>query len=638
MKIPESEGTNFCGTKARYITKRNHIPKVAEILGNWAEVGVDIETCSRKPGISALNTRHNEIRLLTLSGPGWTFVIDCWKAKGWETLLPLLSQRRATGHNISTFDAPVLWRHGYRPDKITDTMVSCQVLNCGLRRSWKYRDVSKDYMGIDVDKDVDHAMWREWEIPTRGLQYAASDTAPLLGLDKALRDRCTANGLTKALDIEDRFIPFLVWMSVNGVPFDTATWEAALAETWEIEGALYYQLQEMLPKHAQLDLFTNENQEWDLTNEKEFKRVLKMMGYDEWCIEFKRQQWLERFEKLRGNEVMPAFNPKPDHNKLMLALWDNPISKPITEFRSLHHLIENYGENWLRMVEHGRVYPYWKQVKNTGRMGCGKGDDEGDNSNSVQNIPRPSPANKKRKVEYRSAFRAPEGRTLIVNDYNGIEVRVGCMVAPEPVIRDGYLKDPNQDVHKMTAALMWGIPLSEVTKDQRQIAKSAYFGFQFGAGVQTFIFYCKKTGGPDLEFEQATDIKRRFDKAYQGLKGWHRRVGADKSNEVRTLTGRRRILPRSDWMTAKCNTVVQGTAADGAKRAGVLCWERRHELPEGAFPILINHDELVFECNEEDKHEVTAFVKKCMVDGMQGLIYPVPVIVEGGAAKTWAEK
>jgi DNA polymerase-1 len=82
------------------------------------------------------------------------------------------------------------------------------------------------------------------------------------------------------------------------------------------------------------------------------------------------------------------------------------------------------------------------------------------------------------------------------------------------------------------------------------------------------------------------------------------------------------------------NTPVQGTGADGLKCALGLLWDRRAECP-GAFPVLLVHDEIVVECDEDQAETVSAWLKKAMADGMGPLIDPVPVEVEVGVGRTW---
>src|SRR5207245_2461557 len=118
-----------------------------------------------------------------------------------------------------------------------------------------------------------------------------------------------------------------------------------------------------------------------------------------------------------------------------------------------------------------------------------------------------------------------------------------------------------------------------------------------------------------------------FFAAYPALAAWHRRVGRTERRpvETRTLTGRR--VQAVAGFTEKLNLPVQGTGADGLKRALALLWERRGECP-GAVPVLVVHDEVVVECDVGRAAVVAAWLKRALLDGMAPLVEPVPVEVE----------
>ncbi|HYH69232.1 MAG TPA: DNA polymerase, partial [Urbifossiella sp.] len=101
---------------------------------------------------------------------------------------------------------------------------------------------------------------------------------------------------------------------------------------------------------------------------------------------------------------------------------------------------------------------------------------------------------------------------------------------------------------------------------------------------------------------------------------------------TRTLAGRRRLGVTR--YTEKLNTPIQGSSADGLKRALALLWERRGQCP-GAFPVLVVHDEIVVECDADREEEAAVWLRVAMVDGMAPLVSPVPVEVEVSAGPTW---
>jgi DNA polymerase-1 len=231
--------------------------------------------------------------------------------------------------------------------------------------------------------------------------------------------------------------------------------------------------------------------------------------------------------------------------------------------------------------------------------------------------------------KYRTCIRAPEGRLLVKADYSQIELRIAAELAGDSAMLDAYRR--GEDLHALTARRLLG--KAEVTKEDRQIAKSANFGLLYGMGAKAYREYAKATYGLDMTQEQAEEYRRAFFAAYPGLQRWHRRIGSTKGAvETRTAAKRRRlgVLRYSE----KLNTPVQGTGADGLKLALALLWERRAELP-GAFPILAVHDEIVIECAAEQADAAEEWLRQAMLDGMRPLLKQVPVEVSVKAGPAW---
>ncbi len=151
-------------------------------------------------------------------------------------------------------------------------------------------------------------------------------------------------------------------------------------------------------------------------------------------------------------------------------------------------------------------------------------------------------------------------------------------------------------------------------------------------GARALAAYAASNFGVALTESEAGRHRDTFFRTYPGLRAWHRGV-PNGTVETRHRGGRRRIEVSA--FTEKLNTPVQGTGADGLKRALALLWERRASCP-GAFPVLLVHDEIVVECGEAQQNEVAAWVRSAMVGGMAPLIDPVPVEVEVKVGATWA--
>jgi DNA polymerase-1 len=233
---------------------------------------------------------------------------------------------------------------------------------------------------------------------------------------------------------------------------------------------------------------------------------------------------------------------------------------------------------------------------------------------------------------YRCCVVAPPGRILIKADYSQIELRIAAKISGDKAMMAAYRE--GRDLHRQTAAVLLGKPEAEVTKDDRQIAKSANFGLLYGMGAPGYQSYAKTMYGVSMTLDAAKEYRAKFFQAYPGLVAWHRKAGAgkDQAIDTRTLTGRRRRgITR---FTQKLNTPVQGTGGDGIKIAIALLWERRDQCP-GAFPVMAVHDEIVIEAEATQADDAAAWLKAAMIDAMAPLIDPIPVEVEVKTARTW---
>jgi DNA polymerase-1 len=299
-----------------------------------------------------------------------------------------------------------------------------------------------------------------------------------------------------------------------------------------------------------------------------------------------------------------------------LAALDHPLAALLRDYRAAKKRAGTYGPGWLKgSYAGGRVYAGWRQLgADSGRMACA--------APNLQNLPRDA--------RYRRCFVAPPGRVLVKADYSQIELRLAAKIANEPAMIDAYAR--GKDLHTLTARRLLG--KNEVSKADRQLAKALNFGLLYGMGARGFRVYARSHYGVELTEAQARQYRDAFFAAYPGLRRWHRAVGRSGDGPVatRTLTGRRRlgVVRFND----KLNCPVQGSGADGLKRALGLLWERRGECP-GAVPVLAVHDEVVVECAADQADAAAAWLKRAMLDGMAPLADPVPVTVEVAVARTW---
>jgi DNA polymerase I-like protein with 3'-5' exonuclease and polymerase domains len=562
----------------RLVNEPAEVPQVLQAIDGSAVVCVDCET-------SGLDPRTDRIRLLTLrtdtvDGGRFTYLVDCFQIDP-RPLFELLAERPLVGHNL-VFDLQFLMRLGFEPGPVRDTMLLSQLLHAGeATAKHTLADCALRDLGRDLDKTHQTADWSR-PLTAEMLAYAALDVDTTLDLYLVLVDQIRAASLGRVADIEHRALPCVAWMSLAGAPFDRGSWSVLAQEA----AAEAEDLGDKLDATATQDptkLFTERN--WNSNDQ--VKRALALAG----C------------------EVAATSDA-------VLASLDHPLAEVIRLYRAARKRATTYGAAWLRHVTpDGRVYAKWWQASTAaGRMSCSKP--------NLQQIPQD--------VRYRRCVAAPPGRLLVRADYSQIELRIAALISEDKAMLDAYRS--GIDLHVSTAQRMLG--KQDVSKAERQIAKSANFGLLYGLGARGYRAYAQAHFGLRLSEDQARHYRKAFFDAYPGLAAWHRQTGrtGEQAIETRTLAGRRRLGVQR--FTEKLNSPVQGSGADGLKQALGLLWERRHDCP-GAFPVIACHDEIVIECDADQAEAVASWLKHAMLDGMAPLIEPVPVEVEVKVGRTW---
>jgi DNA polymerase-1 len=548
---------------------------VLQALDESDVIGLDLET-------TGLTPRQDRIRLLSLATERGTYLVDCFTVDP-RPLFDLLSERTLILHNAA-FDLGFLAALGFAPGPVRDTMLLSRLLY-GTRHGRGFHGLESctgRELGRTLDKTQQKSDWSKALTPEQ-LHYAASDAGVLPPLYEALSVKVQAAGMAEIADIEHRCVPATAWLAQAGVPFDKEAW-AELARASEREAfELAQQLDAGAPVPEQRGMFGGWN--WDSP-----------------------QQVQEAFAA--------AGCPLPDTKDETLAAVDHPLAAVLRQYRGARKRASTYGMDWLaNAAPDGRVYPSWNQLgADSGRMSC--------SDPNVQNLPRTA--------AYRRCFRAPPGRVLVKADYSQIELRIAAKISGDKAMLAAY--QTAQDLHTLTAQRVLG--RDQVSKEDRQIAKSANFGLLYGMGAKGYQAYAQSTYGVELTLEQARQYRQAFFSAYPGLAAWHRRVRREHAGETRTLAGRRRLLDAKVFDTLRLNSPVQGTGADGLKRALALLWERRNQVP-GAFPILAVHDEIVVECDRDQAEAASTWLRRAMLDGMAGWLAPVPIEVELTVAPTW---
>jgi DNA polymerase-1 len=311
-----------------------------------------------------------------------------------------------------------------------------------------------------------------------------------------------------------------------------------------------------------------------------------------------------------------------------LAEQDYPLPVVLTQYRSLSKLKSTYTDRLPEQINPrtGRIHTsYHQAVAATGRLSS--------SDPNLQNIPIRTAEGRR----IRQAFIAPAGYRLLAADYSQIELRIMAHLAKDEGLLHAFRND--LDVHRATAAEVFGVALDAVSSDQRRSAKAINFGLIYGMSS----FGLAKQIGVDRK--QAQDYIDRYFARYPGVLDYMERTRAQAAEQgfVETVFGRRLYLPdinaknpalRKGAERAAINAPMQGTAADIIKRAMVAVdgWLDSSELD--ARVILQVHDELVLEVREDLIGQVAEQVQLHMSGAAQ---LDVPLLVEVGVGLNWDE-
>ena len=311
-----------------------------------------------------------------------------------------------------------------------------------------------------------------------------------------------------------------------------------------------------------------------------------------------------------------------------LAEMDFPLPKVLMQYRSLSKLKSTYTDRLPEQINPrtGRIHTSYQQaVAATGRLSS--------SDPNLQNIPIRTAEGRR----IRQAFVAAPGYKLLAADYSQIELRIMAHLAKDEGLLHAFRND--LDVHRATAAEVFGVDLADVTIDQRRSAKAINFGLIYGMSA----FGLAKQIGVDRKQSQAY-IDRYFAR-YPGVLAYMERTRAQAAEQgfVETLFGRRLYLPdinaknpalRKGAERTAINAPMQGTAADIIKRAMVAVDNWLTDSGLDARVILQVHDELVLEVREDLVEQVREQIRPHMSNAAA---LDVPLLVEVGVGANWDE-
>jgi DNA polymerase-1 len=509
---------------------------------------------------------------------------------------------RKVGENVK-FDAHVLANHGVRlAGCVHDTLLESYVLEVHERHELgmlAQRYCGWTVLGYDevTGKGASRIPFASVEV-TRAAEYAAQRTDCALALHELLFTKIQDDEKLNFVygSIEMPALPVLWRMERNGVLLDRQKLDAQSHELGkEILG---------LEQKA----YQAAGQPFNLGSPKQIQEIL-----------------FDRL-KLPVKKKTPSGQPSTDEDSLAELALDHPLPKLILEHRTLSKLKSTYTDKLPRSInpQTGRVHTTYSQTTAvTGRLSS--------NEPNLQNIPIRTPAGRR----IRECFIAPPGARIVSADYSQIELRIMAHLSGDENLRRAFRE--GEDVHRATAAEVFGLPLEQVGNDERRVAKVINFGLIYGMSS----FGVAQNLGIDRGTAQ-TYVERYFAR-FPGAKRYmdETRKRAKEVGYVETVYGRRLWLPelrsgapvrRQAAERAAINAPMQGTAADLIKLAMIAVQGFLEKERLKTLLIMQVHDELVLEVPVAELETITKHLPELM-QSVASL--DVPLVVEVGVGDNW---
>ncbi len=527
--------------------------------------------------------------------------------KALELLSQLFEDPRIpkVGHNIK-YDLILLKRHGYSLEGLAgDTMVASYVLD-PTRRTHGLDELAEEILGHHMIsyKEVTSGLPRGENFASVPVEqaktYACEDAHVTFLLYQHFWPRLKEEGLLELYQrIEHPLIQVLARMEMAGIRIDLAYLEGLAqrmaAELKELEERIYALAGERfnLNSSAQLGAILFEKLKLPTV-----KRTRKTRAYS------------------TDTEVLEALSSQHELPRLVLR------------YRTLAKLKSTYVEALPRLVnpETGRLHTSFNQtVTATGRLSSSEP--------NLQNIP----VRGEEGLQIRRAFVPEQGWVFLSVDYSQIDLRVLAHYSQDETLIKAFKQ--GEDIHRRTAAEVFGVPPEMVTPEMRRLAKTINFGIVYGMSAYGLAKELK------IGRREAQAFIERYFARYPGVKKYMEEIVAQAREQgfVTTLFGRKRPLPdinspnrvaREFAERTAINTPIQGTAADIIKLAMITIDQELIRRGLRARMLLQVHDELLFEVPEEELEELKTFVR----DSMEKVVeLAVPLTVNLAVGKNWAE-
>ena len=476
-----------------------------------------------------------------------------------------------------------------------DTAIAAYLVD-PAKNEYTIEKLASEYFGTVIEKPEVKQLSLLDDVETDRSEYLAKCAVALGVLNECIGDKIKENGQEKLYqEVELPLVTVLAHLEINGFLVDDN------------------QLKEFADKLGEkIDALTNE---------------IYMLAGEEFNINSPKQLGVILFEKLELKPVKKTKTGYATNADVLEKLRDkHPIVNFIMEYRQLAKLKSTYCDGLTAVVNPNthRIHSVFTQtVTVTGRLSS--------TEPNLQNIPTRTELGR----EIRKMFVAKEGYVLVDADYSQIELRVLAHIANDETMINAFRN--NEDIHAVTASQVLGIPLEDVTKEQRSSAKAVNFGIVYGIGEFSLA--------QDLHIsvKEAKAYIESYLEKYHGVRNYMESIKeqAKKDGYVKTMLNRIRYIPelkspnyniRQFGERVALNTPIQGTAADIIKLAMVRVDNRLINEGLKSKLILQVHDELIVEAHKDEVDKVKQILSEEMQSAME---LNVPLKVDMSTGHSW---
>lgn len=599
-------------------------------------VGLDVETSSLDP----LTCKPYLLQLLINDT---IYVFNLLVFRELKYIVCLLENKICVGHNVK-YDIEVLRvATGVLLRNVYDTMVGEVITSLDpTKRYYALDDLILKYFNKQLDKTIRESFYNNGiltNITMEQMIYSMEDVQYLLQLREIQLKEVERSRQTRTMQLECDVEPVVARMELAGIKLDVDGWQ-------KLEDDNKSQTLQVRSNTTELLIERTKNLTADnlLAYAEMFKIPVTRVGDKRALEQITDRTYFDSY--IRANLNLGS------HNQLKAALnlsgievestgakvlsdlnMSDPILDNIKEYRSLDTLIKSFGHKFIDAINpsDGLLHYQLNQVgTRTGRFSGGG------NGINMQQIPRDK--------RYRSCFMSEEGWKLLCIDYSQQEYRLAGAITGEPLIIQAYLD--GHDMHTMTASLVFGVPVSEVTKEQRDRGKSVNFAIIYGSTAAGLAWNFK------ISLSEAEKI---IDAFYGGYPIFKLAKEDFENNIVRcgyasTMIGRRRYFPRptlfeggsyqynkwiADTKKEGFNMMIQGTGSDIVKLS-LVDLDRKSPFAEDEFiPLLQVHDEIVVKVRDGIAEQGFEFMRAVMLENEQIFLGDIPAKVDGGIKIRW---